>query len=174
MNRAAPPPVWTVANLRHVVSLVRRGRNPAATVYDSIGPDFFLAPAPGWLNLGLWEGPAGEDAAEAACRRLVETLAAPLPAGGDVVDVGNGLGAGDPVIAAAVRPRSLVAVNITESQLRAGRERLAAAGARRVAGDACRLPLADGVADGVISVEAAATARNSSPRRTAEKPISAR
>ncbi len=155
MNRAAPPPVWTVANLRHVVSLVRRGRNPAATVYDSIGPDFFLAPAPGWLNLGLWEGPAGEDAAEAACRRLVETLAAPLPAGGDVVDVGNGLGAGDPVIAAAVRPRSLVAVNITESQLRAGRERLAAAGARRVAGDACRLPLADGVADGVISVEAA-------------------
>jgi hypothetical protein len=49
--------------------MFRQGRNPAARVYESIGPDFFLAPAPGWLNLGLWEGDGSADEAEAACRR---------------------------------------------------------------------------------------------------------
>src|SRR5438552_5707133 len=100
---------WTKENLKHAVGLLKQGSNPAATVYDSIGPDFFLALAPGWLNLGLWEGD-GRDPAEApvAVRRLVERLAADLPSGGGVLDVGNGLGVQDPVIAAAVRPRLLV------------------------------------------------------------------
>ena len=147
---------WTGANLRHVVSMLRYGQNPAATVYDSIGSDFFLALAPGWLNLGLWEGD-GSDPAEApvAVRRLVEEVAAALPAGADVLDVGNGLGAQDPVIAAASRPRSLTALNITFGQLVAGRGRLRDAGARPVCGDAVRIPFADASFDGVISVEAA-------------------
>jgi erythromycin 3''-O-methyltransferase len=147
---------WTAENLRHVASMLRYGRRPAATVYDSIGEDFFLALAPGWLNLGLWEGD-GSDPAEApvAVRRLVETLARALPEGGDVLDVGNGLGAQDPVIAGVVSPRRLVAVNITRSQLVAGRDRLAEAGAVGVNADATRLPFADGSFDGVISVEAA-------------------
>jgi microcystin synthetase protein McyJ len=147
---------WTRANLRHVIAMLRYGANPAATVYDSIGPDFFLALAPGWLNLGLWEGD-GRDPAEApiAVRRLVERIAAPLPRRGDVLDVGNGLAAQDPVIAAAVHPRSLTAVNITWFQLEAGRGRLREAGARGVCADACDLPFADGSFDGVISVEAA-------------------
>ncbi|HWL90208.1 MAG TPA: class I SAM-dependent methyltransferase [Actinomycetota bacterium] len=143
-------------NVRHAIAMLRYGANPAATVYDSIGPDFFLALAPGWLNLGLWEGD-GRDPAEApvAVRRLVERLAADLPVGGDVLDVANGLAAQDPVIAAMARPRTLTAVNITWSQLEAGRERLADAGARAVCADACRLPFADASFDGVISVEAA-------------------
>jgi SAM-dependent methyltransferase len=147
---------WTPRNVRHGLSILRQGRNPAATVYDSIGPDFFLALAPGWLNLGLWEGD-GSDPAEApvAVRRLVERLAADLPVGGDVLDVGNGLGAQDPVIAAAARPRRLVALNVTRSQLVAGRDSLAEAGGLPVNGDATRMPLAGGCADGVISVEAA-------------------
>jgi len=131
------------------------GRNPAARVYESIGPAFFLAPAPGWLNLGLWEGPGTEDEAPTAVRRLVERLAANLPTGGDVIDVGNGLGAQDPVIAEVARPSSLTAVNVTEAQLVAGRHRLDSAGARPVAGDAIRLPLRAACADGVITVEAA-------------------
>jgi len=146
---------WTSQHLRHIAEIVKQGRNPAARVYESIGPDFFLAPAPGWLNLGLWEGPGTEDEAEQACRRLVQTMASGLSAGGVVVDVGNGLGTQDPRIAEVVRPRRLVAVNVTEWQLAAGRDRLAEAAAAPVAGDAARLPLADGVADGVISVEAA-------------------
>ncbi len=147
---------WSRENLRHAIAMLRYGGNPAATVYDSIGPDFFLALAPGWLNLGLWEGD-GSDPTEApvAVRRLIEELAADLPVGGDALDVGNGLAAQDPVIAEVARPRSLTAVNITWSQLEAGRGRLRDAGARAVCADACRLPFADRSFDGVISVEAA-------------------
>ena len=146
---------WTGQHVRHAATMVRQGANPAARVYESIGADFFLAVAPGWLNLGLWQGPGTEEEAEAACRRLVATLASPLPAGGVVVDVGNGLGTQDPVVAEVARPRRLVAVNITEWQLAAGRDRLRAAGAAPVAGDATRLPVAGAAVDGIISVEAA-------------------
>ncbi len=150
-----PAAGWTVAHVRHAAALVRQGRNPAARVYESIGTDFFLAVAPGWLNLGLWEGPGSESEAGTACRRLVRTLAAPLPADGVLIDVGNGLGTQDPVIAEEARPRRLLAVNITAWQLAAGRPALRAAAAAPVAGDAGRLPVADGAADGIISVEAA-------------------
>lgn len=146
----------TRQNVRHAASLLWRGRNPAARVYDSIGPDFFLALDEGWLNLGLWEGD-GTDASEAprAVRRLVSTLAEPLPRGGVVLDVGNGLGAQDPLIAEIARPKRFIALNITESQLRAGRRRLAEAKALPVNGDATRIPFRDETVDGVISVEAA-------------------
>jgi cyclopropane fatty-acyl-phospholipid synthase-like methyltransferase len=141
--------------VRHALSIVHRGSNPAATVYDSIGPDFFAALAPGWLNLGLWEGPGDQDEAPAAARRLVETIASELPAAGDVLDVGNGLGEQDAVIAEVTEPRTLVAVNITMSQLLAGKPSLALAGAHPVNADATRLPLRSASFDGVISVEAA-------------------
>jgi cyclopropane fatty-acyl-phospholipid synthase-like methyltransferase len=151
----------TTANLRHAIGMLRFGRNPAATVYDSIGSDFFLALDDGWLNLGLWEGDGSDPSeAEAAVRRLVTRMAHDLPTGGDVLDVGNGLAAQDPVIADVSSARSLTALNITLSQLEAGRDRLAAAGANSVNGDASRMPFAPGSFDGVISVEA----RASSPR----------
>jgi len=147
---------FTRENVRHALAMLRYGRNPAATVYDSIGPDFFLALAPGWLNLGLWEGDGGDpEEAPVAVRRLVERMAADLPVGGDVLDVANGLAAQDPVIADVADPRSLTAVNITWSQLEAGRRRLRDAGARAVCADACRLPFTDDSFDSVISVEAA-------------------
>jgi len=152
----ARPRSLTRENVRHLASLAWQGRNPAARVYDSIGPDFFLALDEGWLNLGLWEGD-GTDPSEAprAVRRLVSTLAELLPRGGVVLDVGNGLGAQDPLIAEVVRPKRLIALNITESQLRAGRLRLAEANAQPVNGDATRIPLRNETVDGVISVEAA-------------------
>ncbi len=147
---------WTREHLIHAARLLKQGRNPAAAVYDSIGPDFFLALDDGWLNLGLWEGD-GSDPAEApvAVRRLVETMAADLPSGGTILDVGNGLGAQDPVIARVAEPNRLVALNITRSQLVAGRQDLEEARALPVNGDATRIPLRDGCVDGVISVEAA-------------------
>jgi SAM-dependent methyltransferase len=146
----------TTANLRHAAGMLRFGRNPAATVYDSIGADFFLALDDGWLNLGLWEGDGSDPAEPAvAVRRLVTRMAGDLPSGGDVLDVGNGLAAQDPVIAEVASARSLTALNITLSQLRAGHERLALAGARPVNGDASRMPFASESFDGVISVEAA-------------------
>lgn len=152
---ARSPTGWTGQHVRHVGEIFKQGRNPAARVYESIGSNCFLALAPGWLNLGLWNGPGSEDEAERACRRLVEAMAAALPAGGVIVDIGNGLGTQDPVIADVVRPRRLVAVNIVEWQLAAGRDQLAAAAAAPVVGDAICLPIATGRVDGIISVEAA-------------------
>jgi cyclopropane fatty-acyl-phospholipid synthase-like methyltransferase len=146
---------WTSQHVRHAAGLFKQGGNSAARVYESIGSDFFLTLAPGWLNLGLWEGPGSEDEAADACRRLVTTLAMALPGDGVILDVGNGLGTQDPLIAETARPRRLVAVNITEWQLAAGRARLREAAAAPVAGDAARLPMAAGTVDGVISVEAA-------------------
>jgi SAM-dependent methyltransferase len=155
VTRARSTTGWTNQHVRHVGEIFKQGRNPAARVYESIGSDCFLALAPGWLNLGLWDGPGSEDEAERACRRLVETMAAALPAGGVILDIGNGLGTQDPVIAGVLRPHRLVAVNIAEWQLAAGRDQLAAAAAAPVVGDAVRLPIAAGKADGIISVEAA-------------------
>ncbi len=66
-----------------------------------------------------------------------------------------GRGTQDPLIAETVRPRRLIAVNIAEWQLAAGLDRLREASAAPVAADAARLPLPDGAADGLISVEAA-------------------
>jgi SAM-dependent methyltransferase len=146
---------WTRQHVRHVGEIVRQGGNPAVRVYESLGSDCFLALAPGWLNLGLWDGPGSEDEAEQACRRLVETTAGVLPARSVIIDVGNGLGTQDPVIAQVLRPRRLIAVNIVQWQLTAGRDRLKASAADPVVGDAVRLPIAAGSADGVISVEAA-------------------
>ena len=73
----------------HAAAMLWQGANPAARVYESIGSSCFLALAPGWLNLGLWEGCGAEDEAEAACRRLVTTLASALPTAGVVLDVGT-------------------------------------------------------------------------------------
>ncbi len=146
-------PRVTSENFKHLSLLLRLGRNPAATVYESLGADFFIAPPDGWLNLGLWE-PGQHDAAKAS-EHLVATLATPLPKHSVVVDVGNGLGAQDPVIKEVTRARSLIAVNITEAQLRFGAKRLERAEAAPLAADATRLPLRDASAEGIISVEAA-------------------
>lgn len=147
---------WSPENLRHAVGMLRYGSNPAATVYDSIGDDFPLALAPGWLNLGLWEGDGSDpDEALLAPARLVERLAQDLPRNADILDVGNGLAEQDPVIARIARPRSLTALNITLSQLRSGRQRLIEARAVAVNGDATRMPLRSERFDGLICVEAA-------------------
>ena len=47
---------WTAQHVRHAAGVLRQGGNPAARVYESIGPDFFLAVAPGWLNRGCGRG----------------------------------------------------------------------------------------------------------------------
>jgi SAM-dependent methyltransferase len=148
-------PRWTRAQLRHVAHLFHYGAQPAATVYESLGTDVFGAFERGWLNLGLWLGEGDESEASMAPRRMVETVCEGLFTGGTVIDVGNGLGIQDQVIAERLVPRTLVAVNISEFQLRAGRSRLAAAGAHPVVADATRLPIATGRADAVVSVEAA-------------------
>ena len=114
-------PTWTRAQLRHVLRLFRYDRQPAATVYESLGSDVFGAFEPGWLNLGYWDGPGDEQESALAPRRMVEQVCANVPPGGRVLDVGNGLGAQDVVIRELLRPDRLVAVNVSHFQLRAGR-----------------------------------------------------
>lgn len=153
-----PPMTWTQENLRHVAAFLRQGERPATRVYDSIGAEFPLALAPGWLNLGLWEGLGTSwhpSEALDAPARLVEAMAAALPLGAEVLDVANGLAAQDLVIARVAQPSRLVALNLTRSQLEAGRERMQEARAHPVRADATRLPFADRSFDGLISVEAA-------------------
>src|SRR5512133_2308594 len=108
---------WTKENLKHTVGLLKQGRNPAATVYDSIGPDFFLALAPGWLNLGLWEGPGDPEEAPAAARRLVATIAAAHPKHADALDVGHGHDPPKLVPSEVAETRNLVAPHISDPQL---------------------------------------------------------
>jgi SAM-dependent methyltransferase len=146
---------WTRQNFRHVAQILRFGNHPAAVVYDSLGPQPWASAVPGWLNLGLWDGSGDEAEAPSAVRRLVATLASRLPAEGVILDVGCGLGVQEEVIAGITRSRRLVALNITLSQLTAGRGALAGAGATPVCADACRLPLRSQAVDGLISVEAA-------------------
>ena len=131
---------WTSQHVRHVGELFKQSRNPVARVYESIGSDCFLAIAPGWLNLGLWDGPGTEDEAEQACRRLVETTAAELPAGGVIVDIGNGLGTQDPVLARAASPES--ADRRQHCRVAAGSRPESACGRRCCAGCRRRGPIA--------------------------------
>jgi len=137
-------PTWTRAQLRHVLRLFRYDRQPAATVYESLGSDVFGAFEPGWLNLGYWDGPGDERESALAPRRMVEQVCANVPPGGRVLDVGNGLGAQDVVIRELLRPDRLIAVNVSHFQLREGRSRLARARADPVTADATRLPIASG------------------------------
>ncbi len=146
---------WTRAHLRHLLRMFRFDRYPAKAVYESLGDDFFMALAPGWLNLGLWEGQGDATEALSAPQRLVETLCEPLPTGGVILDVANGLGMQDLVVAERLRPRRLIALNLSEFQLNAGRERLDRVRALPVAGDAVALPIATGAIDGLLCVEAA-------------------
>ncbi len=146
---------WTRAHLRHLRRMLRFDRYPAKAVYESLGDDFFMALAPGWLNLGLWEGRGDATEARSAPQRLVEVLCEPLPAGGVILDVANGLGMQDLVVAERLRPRRLVTLNLSEFQLNAGRERLDRARALPVVGDAVALPIATDAIDGLLCVEAA-------------------
>jgi ubiquinone/menaquinone biosynthesis C-methylase UbiE len=148
-------PAWTRAQLRHIVRLFRYDRQPAATVYESLGSDVFGAFEPGWLNLGYWDGPGDDQEAALAPRRLVERVCAGLRPGGHVLDVGNGLAAQDVVIRELLRPDRLIAVNVSHFQLREGRSRLSAARADAVTADATCLPIASGSMSTVISIEAA-------------------
>ena len=146
---------WTMQHARHAAAMVKQDGNPAARVYESIGSDCFLALAPGWLNLGLWEGPGSGSEAEAACRRMVRTLALALPAGGTILDVGNGLATQDPLIAETIRRPAAGSAEHHRMAAGCGPGPAAGGRGRAVAGDAVRLPVADSTVDGVISVEAA-------------------
>lgn len=105
----------------------------------------------GYFNVGLWVD--GIDDQGAACDRLVDALAARIPADARfILDVGCGLGAGTRRLAARFPAAEVVGGNLSPWQVaEAARQGLQ----RAIVMDAASIPLADGSADCVVAMESA-------------------
>lgn len=132
--------------------------NRASRVYDLLSTHNNLGERSLYLNLGYWDGPTTYDG---ACQRLAEKLglAAGIGPGARVLDCGFGFGDQDLYWLERFSPASIDGLNITESQVRHARARVAAAGAsgrvRLHVGSATRMPFADGSFDRVVALETA-------------------
>jgi len=118
-------------------------------VYESIGSDFFLAVAPGCLNLGLWDGPGSEDEALAPASAGADAPRPALPSRGGDRRCGDGRRTQDPLILS--NPPG-PAVALTSPSACGGRDRLRQAEAVPWQAMAARLAVAEVGLDGVISV----------------------
>lgn len=111
-----------------------------------------------YLNLGYWKEARTIDAACEAMAMLVAEEAGVGPAD-EVLDVGFGFADQDMLWMERLAPKRIVGLNITPSQVRLGRQRVAERGmADRiflVEASATRMPLADASADAVLGVECA-------------------
>lgn len=134
------------------------GNNRASRVYELLSSHNNLAERSLYLNLGYWDGATSYDA---ACQRLAELLgeSSGLAAGQRVLDCGFGFGDQDLFWLERFQPAVIDGLNVTESQVRRARERVAAAGLdRRIRlhlGSATRMPFADASFDRVLALETA-------------------
>ncbi len=106
----------------------------------------------GYFNYGYWGGDAKtpREACDALVDRLAGRIAVP---GGRILDVACGPGGTTKRLTRFYQPENITAINVTEAQLAAGRER--APGCSFVMMDATQLGFPDGYFDAVICVEAA-------------------
>jgi MPBQ/MSBQ methyltransferase len=105
--------------------------------------------ASGYFNVGYWVDGIGD--LTAACDRLVDELAAGVPAAASViVDVGCGLGAGTCRLARRFSRALVIGANLSRWQLGVARGRGVAA---PVVMDATRMALASGTVDAVLAIE---------------------
>ena len=111
-----------------------------------------------YLNLGYWKTARTIDAACEAMALLVAEEAG-LGPGDEVLDVGFGFADQDMLWMERLGPRRIIGLNITPSQVRLGRQRVAERGmADRillVEASATQMPLADASVDAVLGVECA-------------------
>ncbi|MBI5247647.1 MAG: methyltransferase domain-containing protein [Elusimicrobia bacterium] len=130
----------------------------APRVYDLLSEHNQLGEKTLFLNLGYWDGPQSYDD---GCRRLAEVLgeAAKLGPGDDLVDCGYGFGDQDFYWAERFKPKSIIGLNITASQVVRARARCAERGlSGRVdlrEGSATVMPLKDETAHKVTALETA-------------------
>lgn len=115
--------VMGLRTLRLLSLLLSRAANPAA-IYDFLGAEHSLCKRALYLNLGYWDGDAAD--CDRACERLAEELArwAGLREGHDLLDVGFGFGDQDMFWAERFRPRRIVGLNVTPSQVERARRRV--------------------------------------------------
>lgn len=111
-----------------------------------------------YLNLGYWKTARTiDDACQAMAMLVAET--AGIRAGSEVVDVGFGFADQDMLWMDRFAPSRITGLNITQSQVRLARERVAERGmADRIEllqASATKMPLADASCDQVVGVECA-------------------
>ena len=125
--------------------------------YDSRTRKFCLGST--WCNLGLWSDSAPTFAKAAEALALKLGSAAQLAAGEAVLDVGVGYGDSTQLWATRFRTSRVVGVEISEAQVRAGRERLVpGAKVELIVGSATALPgtaIAGAPFDAVLSLDCA-------------------
>jgi len=111
-----------------------------------------------YLNLGYWRQATSVDQASDALAMLVAETGR-MDRDDRVLDCGFGFGDQDILWAQRCEPQQIVGLNITESQVRLARRRIAAAGlAERVDlrhGSATAMPLSDASFDLVVALESA-------------------
>lgn len=130
----------------------------APRVYDLLSEHNHLGDKTMFLNLGYWDGPTTYDD---GCRRLAEVLgaAAALGPADEVLDCGFGFGDQDFYWAERFKPKRIIGLNITSSQVARARARAAALGLQdRVdlrEGSATAMPVEDASFDKVTALETA-------------------
>jgi len=142
--------------------LAQRTKDPErrmARIYSTIPSDYLFADHTTYLNYGYWDPDCTnlDDASEALAALLAES--AGIQAGDDVLDVGFGFGEQDVMWARTRRPRRIVGLNVTPSQVaiasrRAREERLEDVLDFRQ-GSATAMPVPDGSFDRVVALECA-------------------
>jgi SAM-dependent methyltransferase len=129
----------------------------APDIYELVATNAFTARGL-YLNLGYWERARTIDQACEALAYLVGKTAEIGP-DDEVVDVGFGFAAQDVLWMEHFAPRRIIGLNVTPSQVRIARERVAAIGmADRIDlrdGSATAMPLPDACCDVVTAVECA-------------------
>jgi cyclopropane fatty-acyl-phospholipid synthase-like methyltransferase len=129
----------------------------ASDIYDLVSTNAYSSQGL-YLNLGYWKTARTIDEACAAMAMLVAETAGVGP-GSEVVDVGFGFAEQDMMWLERLTPARIIGLNITASQVRLARERVAARGmADRIElleASATRMPLPDASCDQVLAVECA-------------------
>ena len=132
-------------------------RMSASDIYELVSTNAYSGQGL-YLNLGYWKTARTIDEACVAMAMLVAETAGIGPET-DVVDVGFGFGDQDMLWADRLGARHITGLNITPSQVKLARERVAARGlSDRITlleASATRMPLPDASADRVVGVECA-------------------
>jgi cyclopropane fatty-acyl-phospholipid synthase-like methyltransferase len=129
----------------------------ASDIYELISTNAFSGEGL-YLNLGYWKTARTIDEACAALAMLVAETAG-IAAGSDVVDVGFGFADQDMLWMDRLAPKRIIGLNITPSQVRLARERVAKRGLsdriELLQASATAMPLPDASCDQVVGVECA-------------------
>ena len=111
-----------------------------------------------YLNLGYWREAANTDEASDALAMLVANTAQ-ISSGDMVLDCGFGFGDQDILWSQTLKPKQIIGLNVTESQVTKARERIALAGlGDRIDlrhGSATEMPIESGSVDQVVALESA-------------------